>query len=43
MKIAHIITRLIIGGEQENTVLNCEDLIRSCGDHLFQKRWRPME
>lgn len=24
MKIVHIITRLIIGGAQENTLLNCE-------------------
>ena len=35
MKIAHIITRLIIGGAQENTVLNCEDLIRDYGDDVL--------
>ena len=28
MRIAHIITRLILGGAQENTLLCCEDLIR---------------
>lgn len=35
MKIAHIITRLIIGGAQENTLLNCEDLIRDHGDDVL--------
>lgn len=35
MKIAHIITRLIIGGAQENTVLNCEDLIRTFEDDVL--------
>ena len=35
MKIVHIITRLIIGGAQENTVLNCEDLIRDYGDDVL--------
>lgn len=28
MKIAHVITRLIIGGAQENTILTCEGLAR---------------
>ena len=28
MRIAHIITRLILGGVQENVVLCCEDLLR---------------
>ena len=28
MRIAHVITRLILGGAQENTVLTCEDLLR---------------
>lgn len=32
MRIAHIITRMIIGGAQENTLLNCLDLIREHGD-----------
>ncbi len=35
MKIAHVITRLIIGGAQENTLLNCEDLIRRYGDDVL--------
>ena len=28
MKIVHVITRLILGGAQENTVLTCEGLVR---------------
>ncbi|MGL4943753.1 MAG: glycosyltransferase family 4 protein [Thermoguttaceae bacterium] len=35
MRIAHIITRLIIGGAQENTVLCCEDLVRIHGDEVL--------
>jgi glycosyltransferase involved in cell wall biosynthesis len=35
MRIAHIITRLILGGAQENTVLCCEDLIRRHGDDVL--------
>ncbi len=35
MRIAHIITRLIIGGAQENTVLCCEDLLRRGDDVLL--------
>lgn len=35
MRIAHIITRLIIGGAQENTILNCEDLIQDYGDDVL--------
>ncbi len=35
MRIAHIITRLIIGGAQENTVFSCEDLIREYGDDVL--------
>lgn len=35
MRIAHIITRLIIGGAQENTVLCCEDLVRLYGDDVL--------
>ncbi len=34
MKIAHIITRLIIGGAQENTVHTVEDHIREFGDEV---------
>ena len=35
MRIAHIITRLILGGAQENTVLCCEDLLRLYGDDVL--------
>ena len=35
MRIAHIVTRLIVGGAQENTLLNCEDLIRRYGDDVL--------
>ncbi len=35
MRIAHVITRLILGGAQENTVLCCEDLIREYGDEVL--------
>jgi glycosyltransferase involved in cell wall biosynthesis len=35
MRIIHIITRLIIGGAQENTVLCCEDLIDRHGDEVL--------
>lgn len=34
MHVAHIITRLIIGGAQENTLYNCEDLHRDHGDEV---------
>jgi glycosyltransferase involved in cell wall biosynthesis len=34
MRIAHIITRLITGGAQENTILNCQDLTRDHGDEV---------
>lgn len=34
MRIAHIITRMILGGAQENTLLTCEDLIRDFGDDV---------
>jgi len=34
MKIAHIITRMIIGGAQENTLFNCLDLARDFGDQV---------
>lgn len=32
MKIAHVITRLIVGGAQENTILTCEGLARKGHD-----------
>jgi glycosyltransferase involved in cell wall biosynthesis len=35
MRIAHVITRMIIGGAQENTLYNCEDLIRQSGDDVL--------
>jgi glycosyltransferase involved in cell wall biosynthesis len=35
MRIAHLITRMIIGGAQENTLFNCEDLIRDFGDEVL--------
>lgn len=35
MRIAHVITRLILGGAQENTVLCCEDLLREYGDDVL--------
>jgi glycosyltransferase involved in cell wall biosynthesis len=35
MRIAHIITRMIIGGAQENTFYNCGDLIRIFGDDVL--------
>ncbi len=34
MHVAHVITRLIIGGAQENTLYNCEDLFRRHGDEV---------
>lgn len=34
MRIAHIITRLILGGAQENTILNCQGLIQDHGDDV---------
>lgn len=35
MRIAHVITRLILGGAQENTLLSCEDLLRLHGDDVL--------
>lgn len=35
MRIAHVITRMIVGGAQENTLLNCQDLIRDYGDDVL--------
>ena len=35
MRILHLITRLILGGAQENTVLTCEDLQRIHGDEVL--------
>ncbi len=35
MRVAHIITRMIVGGAQENTLLNCLDLIHEYGDEVL--------
>jgi len=35
MRIAHVITRLILGGAQENTVLCCENLLQEHGDRVL--------
>ena len=35
MRIAHVITRLILGGAQENTLLNCEDLLADYNDDVL--------
>lgn len=35
MRVAHIITRMIIGGAQENTLFNCLDLIEDFGDDVL--------
>jgi glycosyltransferase involved in cell wall biosynthesis len=35
MRIVHIITRMILGGAQENTLLTCEDLVQDFGDDVL--------
>jgi len=35
MRIAHVITRMIVGGAQENTLLTCQDLMRDYGDEVL--------
>lgn len=42
MRVAHIITRLILGGAQENTLLSCEDLIRIYGDQVLLVTGPPL-
>ena len=42
MRIAHIITRLILGGAQENTLLTCEDLARDYGDDVLLVTGPPL-
>lgn len=42
MRIAHIITRMILGGAQENTLLNCEDLLREYGDEVLLVTGPPL-
>jgi len=35
MRVAHVITRMIIGGAQENTLFNCRDLVEMFGDEVL--------
>jgi glycosyltransferase involved in cell wall biosynthesis len=35
MRVAHVITRMIIGGAQENTLLCCQDLMNLYGDDVL--------
>ncbi|MCA9123543.1 MAG: glycosyltransferase family 4 protein [Planctomycetaceae bacterium] len=35
MRIAHVITRMIVGGAQENTLFTCDDLVREHGDDVL--------
>jgi len=35
MRVAHVITRMIIGGAQENTLYTCLDLIQQYGDDVL--------
>jgi glycosyltransferase involved in cell wall biosynthesis len=35
MRIAHVITRMIVGGAQENTLLCCQDTVRLFGDETL--------
>lgn len=35
MRVAHVITRMIVGGAQENTLLSCQDLLRDYGDDVL--------
>ncbi len=35
MRIAHVITRMIVGGAQENTLLTCLGLLRDYGDDVL--------
>ena len=35
MRIAHVITRMIVGGAQENTLFTCQDLVREHGDDVL--------
>ena len=42
MRIAHVITRLIVGGAQENTILCCQDLIEDYGDDVLLVTGPPL-
>ena len=35
MRIAHIITRMIVGGAQENTLWTCRDLVEEYNDEVL--------
>lgn len=35
MRIAHVITRMIVGGAQENTLLSCVETMRAYGDEVL--------
>ena len=35
MRVAHVITRMIIGGAQENTLHTCRDLVQNHGDDVL--------
>lgn len=35
MRVAHIITRMIVGGAQENTLYNCADLVEGFNDEVL--------
>ncbi len=34
MRVAHVITRMVVGGAQENTLYNCQDLVEHHGDEV---------
>ncbi len=42
MRIAHVITRMILGGAQENTLLTCEDLQSEHGDKVLLVTGPPL-
>jgi glycosyltransferase involved in cell wall biosynthesis len=42
MRIVHLITRMILGGAQENTLLTCEDLLRVYGDDVLLVTGPPL-
>jgi glycosyltransferase involved in cell wall biosynthesis len=42
MRIAHLITRMILGGAQENTLLTCEDLRDCYGDDVLLMTGPPL-
>ncbi len=42
MRVCHVITRMILGGAQENTLLTCEDLIHQHGDEVLLVTGPPL-